>query len=354
MTIAKMKENGWLLFECISGSRAYGLDTATSDTDLKGVYYVPREQFYGLDYPRQLNNTTNDEVYYELGRFVELLLKNNPNILELLATPEDCVLYRHPVMELLHINMFLSKMCKDTFAGYAITQIRKARGYNKKIVNPVAPERKTVQDCCFILKGTGTVPLREWLQEQNYTEDSCGLKSITHTKGLYVLFYDETGRHAYKGIASSSAADDVVLSPIPKGETAKAYLFFNMESYAAYCKEYREYWSWVEKRNEQRYQGNMSHGKGYDAKNLMHTIRLLQVALEIAVTGQLQVRRPNRGALLEIKAGKLEYDDLLVMANALMEQVAVAYKNSSLPEMPDMDKIAAVLINIRNKLYHPF
>lgn len=30
---------------------------------------------------------TDDIVYYELGRFVELLLQNNPNMMELLATP---------------------------------------------------------------------------------------------------------------------------------------------------------------------------------------------------------------------------------------------------------------------------
>lgn len=112
MNIREIKDRGLLLFECISGSRAYGLDTPQSDTDLKGVFYLPREQFYGLNYIPQLSNETNDEVYYELGRFVELLGKNNPNILEILATPDDCILYRHPIMEKLHIGMFLSRLCK--------------------------------------------------------------------------------------------------------------------------------------------------------------------------------------------------------------------------------------------------
>jgi hypothetical protein len=132
----------------------------------------------------------------------------------------------------------------------------------------------------------------------------------------------------------------------------RAYLYFNLEGYSAYCKEYREYWSWVEKRNEQRYQGNMQHGKGYDAKNLMHTIRLLQMALEIATTGQLQVRRINREALLAIKTGDLEYDALLQMANTLMDQAAAAYDNSNLPQAPDKEKITAILVNMRNALYN--
>lgn len=76
LTIDDLKAQNLILFECISGSRAYGLDTLTSDTDIKGVFYLPKEQFYSLhsDYIPQVSNETNDIVYYELGRFVELLI----------------------------------------------------------------------------------------------------------------------------------------------------------------------------------------------------------------------------------------------------------------------------------------
>ncbi|KES14222.1 putative nucleotidyltransferase, partial [Gilliamella apicola SCGC AB-598-I20] len=85
MTIDDLKRQNLILFEVISGSRAFGLATETSDTDIKGVFYLPKEKFYGLEYIPQISNASNDIVYYELGRFVELLLKNNPNILEVLA-----------------------------------------------------------------------------------------------------------------------------------------------------------------------------------------------------------------------------------------------------------------------------
>ena len=256
-----------------------------------------------MEYIPQISNETSDEVYYELGRFVELLIRNNPNILELLASPEDCILYKHPIMNRLPIDLFLSKLCKETFAGYALTQIKKARGYKKKIVNPVGPVRKTVPDFCFILQGYQSIPLREWLAKNNYVQEHCGLTSIPHSKGLYALFYDATNQYRYRGIISTELANDVSLSSIPKGEKESAYLFFNLESYSAYCKEYREYWEWVEKRNETRYQDNADHGKGYDAKNMMHTIRLLQVAEEILQEGKLHVKRGNRDELLSIKRG---------------------------------------------------
>jgi hypothetical protein len=352
MTIKDIKEQGLLLLECVSGSRAYGLATERSDTDLKGVFCLSQQQLYGLTYVDQVSNETNDEVYYELGRFVELLLKNNPNILELLATPDDCILYRHPVMARLHSEMFLSKLCKDTFAGYALTQIQKARGYKKKFVNPVDKERKTVLDFCFIMQGQASVPLPQWLPQQEYRQEHCGLTSISHAKGLYALYYDETNALHYKGIVSTELANEVSLSAIPKGEAQKAYLFFNQDGYSAYCREYREYWDWVEKRNEDRYLGNVTHGKGYDAKNMMHTIRLLQVAKEILQQGSLQVRRPNRDQLLSIKAGDFQYDELLTMANGLMKEIEEAAQQSSLPALPDQEMAEAALVQIRQQLYN--
>lgn len=351
MTIKDIKEQGSLLFECISGSKAYGLNTATSDTDIKGVYYLPKAQFYGLEYIPQISNETSDEVYYELGRFVELLTKNNPNILELLASPDDCILYRHPIMDRLHIDMFLSKLCKETFGGYALTQIKKARGYKKKIVNPVDEVRKTVLDFCFILQGYRSVPLTDWLVQNDLVQEQCGLVSIAHTKGLYALFYDENNVHQYRGIMSGELANEVSLSSIPKGEKEKAYLFFNKEFYSSYCKDYKEYREWVEKRNEQRYLGNVEHGKGYDAKNMMHTIRLLQVAEEILTQGTLNVKRQNREELLSIKTGNYQYNDLLTMADSLMAGIEAAYANSPLRGVPDIKQIELVLVQMREELY---
>lgn len=351
MTIQEIKDKGLLLFECISGSKAYGLDTPQSDTDLKGVFYLPKDQFYGLEYIPQVSNETNDEVYYELGRFVELLCKNNPNLLELLASPDECILYKHPLMYRLSMDVFLSKLCKDTFVGYALTQIRKARGYKKKVVNPMEKERKTVLDFCYIIDGFESIPVKEWLKRKGYSQELCGLSSIPHAKGMYALFYDAKNKFGYHGIAVKEIANEVSLSSIPKAQQALAYLYWNMEAYSLYCKEYKEYWDWVEDRNDNRYQTNLNHGKSYDSKNMMHTIRLLQVAEEILRDGKLNVKRPNREQLLDIKSGNMDYDDLLAMADKLMESIDSYCLTSSLPAAPYKMEAERVLVEMRKKLY---
>ncbi|PZF74368.1 DNA polymerase beta superfamily protein [Taibaiella soli] len=351
MTIQDLKEKKLLLLECVSGSRAYGLATEQSDTDLKGVYYLPREQFFGLQYIPQISNETNDETYYELGRFVELLSKNNPNILELLATSDDCILYKHPLMNALPVRMFLSKLCRETFAGYAATQVKKARGFKKKIVNPVAPERKSIMSFCFIVNDAGSVPLTDWLAENNLKQEHCGLSKIAHTKELYALYHDEKNELHYSGVMSGELANEVSVSSIPKEEPIKAYLFFNKEAYSVYCKDYREYWDWVAKRNENRYALNEAHGKHYDAKNMMHTIRLLQMAEEIGASNTISVKRNNRTELLAIKSGSFEYEDLLEMADDLMGRIDLAFANSALQDTPDMSVIEATLVKMRTELY---
>ncbi|WP_289661947.1 nucleotidyltransferase domain-containing protein [Flavobacterium panacagri] len=351
MTIQNLKAQNLILFEVISGSKSFGLNTPTSDTDIKGVYYLPKEKFFGLDYIPQISNETNDEVYYEIGRFVELLLKNNPNILEILASPEDCILYKHPLMEHLKIEDFLSKLCKDSFAGYAVTQIKKARGLNKKIVNPMPKEKKSLLDFCYVLKGYETIPLLEFLQENNWNQEQIGLVNLPNSKGMFAMFYDDNKTLGYKGIIQKENSNEVSLSSIPKKEKGIGYLSCNQDGYSKYCKEYTEYWSWIEKRNEERYHTNQQHGKNYDSKNMMHTIRLLQTAEQILSTGKLNIRVSNREELLAIKAGNKEYDDLLEMADHLITSIESHYLTSNLPEKPDEEKVIQTLIEIRKKLY---
>ncbi|MEO1259790.1 MAG: nucleotidyltransferase domain-containing protein [Bacteroidota bacterium] len=347
MTIADLKEKNILLFESIAGSKAYGTDLPSSDTDHKGVFILPKKNFYGLNYIPQVSDERNDNVYYEIGRFIDLLSKNNPNMLELLAMPEDCILFQHPVFQKIKPALFISKLCQKTFAGYAISQIKKARGLNKKIVNPVDKERKSILDFCYIVKGHGSVPLKKWLSENKLKQENCGLVNIPHFKDAYAVFYDPK----FKGIMHKENSNEVSLSSIPKGMVSIGILSFNKDGYKTYCKDYREYWDWVEKRNEERYKNTLSHGKNYDAKNMMHTFRLLDMAEEIAQYGKIFVRRPNRDFLLEIRSGAFSYEELLERAEKKIKNIEKLYHHSSLPEKPDLEKINQLLSGIREEYY---
>ncbi len=351
MTIKDLKDQNLIILECISGSKAYGLDTPQSDTDIRGVFILPQERIYGLDYVEQVGDKKNDIVYYELGRFIQLLVKNNPNILELLATPEDKILTKHPIIDHLSPEIFLSKQCKNTFGGYAFTQINKARGLNKKIVNPMGERRKSILEFCYVQHGQGAMPLIKWLGAHDYRQEDCGLVNIPHFKDTYALFHSTDPAVKYRGIARKDASTKVVLSSVPKEAQPVATMHFNEDGYVKYCKDYRDYWDWVEKRNDARYTTNIEHGKNYDSKNMMHTFRLLDMAEEILTNGKIIVRRPNRDELLSIRRGEHEYDDLIARAEAKMKQVELASENSPLPEKPDRERANQILIEMRRIFY---
>lgn len=352
MTIQDLKENKLILLECISGSKAYGLSTPKSDTDIKGVFALSKRDYYGLEYTEQVSNESNDEVYYELKRFIDLLTKNNPNILELLATPEDCILFKHALIEEIRPELFLSKLCRQTFAGYAESQIKKAKGLNKKIVNPIAEEKKSILDFCYVVNGQGSIKLNTWLEKQNYLQEDCGLVNIPHMRDAYSIYHkSQTHEGFFKGIVSGDEAFDVSLSSVPVGIEPIGIMSFNKDGYSKYCKDYKSYWQWVDKRNEARYENTIEHGKNYDAKNMMHTFRLLNMAEEIAKESRINVRRHDREFLLKIRSGEFEYDSLVEMANEKIKEVEAWFQKSSLPEEPDLQKANDLLFQLREKIY---
>jgi len=117
---------GRVIFRCIVGSRAYGLESDASDTDYRGVYLPPADlqwSLYGV--PDTLDREETQEQYWELQRFLVFALKANPNVLECLYTP----LVEHVTPlgeELLSMrSSFLSRMVFQTYNGYVASQFKK-------------------------------------------------------------------------------------------------------------------------------------------------------------------------------------------------------------------------------------
>ncbi len=115
-----------VIYRCVVGSRAYGLDDDESDTDRRGVYLPPAEMHWSLyGVPEQLENPATEEVYWEAQKFVVLALKANPNVLECLYTPlvEHATLLARELLDLR--QRLLSKLVYQTYNGYVMSQFKK-------------------------------------------------------------------------------------------------------------------------------------------------------------------------------------------------------------------------------------
>ncbi|GGV12176.1 nucleotidyltransferase [Streptomyces litmocidini] len=114
------------IYTCVMGSRAFGLATEDSDTDVRGVYLAPTPLFWRFDKPpAHVEGPGEDRFSWELERFCELALRNNPNVLECLHSP----VVEHVDdrgRELLDLRgAFLSRRAHQTFVRYAAGQRRK-------------------------------------------------------------------------------------------------------------------------------------------------------------------------------------------------------------------------------------
>jgi uncharacterized protein len=118
--------NDFIIYRCVVGSKAFGLDDENSDTDYRGIYLPPANLHWSLyGVPEQLENKEKEECFWELQKFLILALKANPNVLECLNTP--LIEYADAIAEeLLSLKqIFFSKLVYQTYNGYVMSQFKK-------------------------------------------------------------------------------------------------------------------------------------------------------------------------------------------------------------------------------------
>ena len=204
LSFEDIRNRNLLIYEYIRGSQAYGTALPDSDTDTGGVYMCPIEHLIGLgfDYQEQVADNKNDNVWLELNKYMQLLVKSNPTVLESLFVPDRCVIYESPVMSEIkkHRDIFITKQCFRPFGGYSIEQIRKCRGLHKAFVNPVT-ERLWPLDFCYTFHKQGSSKIRNWLEYRGMEQKYCGLVNIPNMHDVLGCYYDWGMHFSDKGIS---------------------------------------------------------------------------------------------------------------------------------------------------------
>jgi len=266
------------IFMTLAGSHMYGMATAASDIDKRGVCVPPTNvelgfarKFEQQEYPNE------DTVVYGLRKFMKLAAECNPNILELLYAPEDSILKTSPTWEKLmeHRDEFLCAQAYLKFNGYAMGQLKRIRTHRAWLLSP--PKGKP-QRSDYGLGAQGT-----------------GVRELS--KGVDVTEVDPT-----------------VIKVIEKEKRFKGAL-----------DQFNQYHNWKKNRNPVR--AALEATNGYDTKHAAHLVRLLRMGNEILTKGTLIVRRPDAEDLLDIRRGKWTYDELMENVTPLQEEMKRVYQN---------------------------
>ena len=392
--INEKSPNSKPLFLVIRGSHAYGTNVETSDTDYAGVFIQSIDDILGFGYKEQINDDKNDIVIYEIKRFLQLLESNNPTVLELLNTPEDCILYKHPIFDevLNNRDIFITKICAKSFGGYGKMQIQKAKGQNKK-QNWERDKitRKDVLDFVYVIKDEKSIPWKKWNEDDEspdgklYNEKFCGVVNVPNARDVYAVYFDyhanycfnekipehireeskkwrkETGHSmgfGYKGLVKTDEGQNVAesnalrLSSIPKGETPICNIVYNKDGYSEHCKDFKSYEDWLANKNESRWVDVKSHSQKIDGKNMMHSKRLMSMAREIAEGKGINVRREDADYLISIRRGEIDLQTLIDEVEREIVEIDELFNNSNLPDSVDKKFISDLLIKIRKNIYN--
>lgn len=364
MNLDMLKRSDRIIFECVAGSHLYNLNVpGKSDVDIRGFYVNPPEDYLGLDEPTgQVGDEKHDTTYYSLKRAFELLKTANPNMIELLWVPNDCVMVQKPLMDELIKNrdLFISKKCFHTHSGYSHAQIQKARGANKRINHPELALKPKKEDFCWIIPGGEAIDkygisvfdeeaiktfamapcrplaLKHWKMELSKFHCS----ALEHVSNTYRLYYygDTTCKGIFRG-------DDMLSTEsIPledEHERFYGFLVYNQNEFEKALIEHRKYNEWIATRNENRWIDQEKGLVEYDAKNMMHCLRLLISGENILRNGFPLVRfeGEQKEYLMKIRRGEFKYECLMKEVEDRMKGLEDLCKVSTIPHSVDHKKI---------------
>ena len=341
-----LKNANLILYQYIRGSKAHGISTPQSDTDMGGVFACSNNQLLGLGlhYSDEISDEKHDVVNWELNKFGRLLSTSNPTVLESLFVDDEFITEKNKLFEpfIENRDAFLTKECFMPFGGYSIAQIKKASGLNKMINQPMV-ERKTPIDFCYITYKNDTMPVTEWFDVVGFKENDISLAKLNHARDAYAVFL-------WPGGFCKPNGNDVHVNNLPKGMATIGTLFFNKDAYSKHCNDYKRYKEWEKNRNPVRYQANLN--KNYDAKNMSECFRLVQTCIEIANGEPYHVNRKDIDGqfLLDIRAHKFEYDELMGMLKGKVAEMNDAVEKSTIRESVDKELVDDIIIDIRKKL----
>lgn len=286
----------------LTGSRAYGTNIETSDYDYKGIAVPPLSYYFG--YSKNFEQSEElvskghdaDRTVYAIRKFFKLAAEGNPNILEILFSPEDCRVITTYWSDLLVENrdLFLSKRLRYSYSGYAHSQLKRLKNHREWLLHPPSH-----------------APTREEFGLPPEKDKRIGKSNVNLVPALEEMGY------SFSAEAISSLQRE--------------------KEYLNAMDVWKKYSNWKKNRNKDR--AALEAKYGFDGKHGMHLLRLMRTAVEIFSGEGLQVRRKDAKELLSIRQGEWSLDRLLEEADELEDKLTHLYEKSTLPKCPPVNKL---------------
>lgn len=305
-----------ILYLTLSGSIGYGTNLEASDIDLRGFAIERKEVLFGFSDFEQFEEKETDTVIYGLKKFIQLAIKANPNILELLGTKPGHLVYMHPLGQKIRENreLFLSKRVADSFGNFATAQLRRLENALARDQYPQDEKEK------HILKSLN----RQFKHFETHYRDMDKL-SLT----LEIL---ETGK--------SERPSEIVMNLEAKQYPLRDFVGI-----------YSEMNNLVKDYDRLNHRNNKKDDKAI-RKHAMHLLRLLIMGTEILETHEINTyREKEHDLLMQIRNGVMPMQTFYHYVSEYEEKFEEAAAKTTLPPQPDLLAIEKLQMEIYEAFY---
>jgi hypothetical protein len=163
------------------------------------------------------------------------------------------------------------------------------------------------------------------------------LERVPNTYRLY--FYNKNAKGVFRG-----EHQQLVCESIPFDDEWTKFvglLIYDDTAYEHAKKDWKNYWEWKKNRNEARYRSQEAGTIDYDAKNMLHCVRLLWSGKNILLHGEPIVRfeGKQREFLLDIRRGKFTHSELMELMEKEMAEMLDIKNSSTIPDSVDQKAI---------------
>ncbi len=340
------------IFLTVAGSHSYGLNSESSDIDLRGITTVPKKYLFGFqnNFEQLVANDPFDIQVFNIIKYFALTKDGNPNTIEILFTDEEDHIFVSDIGKILLENRdkFLSRNLKERYIGYAKAQAHRMRLHKNWCDKEASGQMKpppTREE--FGLSKKIEIPHDQLLTVQalyskRIEEWNCDFEPFSEPQKIYLQ------SKISKILAEMNILSDDKWMLAARNLGANENFISLLQKEKAYqniCKDYDNYLSWKKNRNPAR--AALEAKIGFDAKFAMHLIRLLVQGKEILETGKLKVKRKeDREMLLEIRNCKWEYEKVIEYADKIENEVKEAYFKSPLPIQPNVKELDELCIQL--------
>lgn len=320
----------------LGGSISYGTNLpGKGDVDLRGFAFEKKSDLIGFTEFNEFVETDTDTTIYGVNKYISLLEKCNPNIIESLGCREDHYFYLSDTAKKIIDNteIFLSQIAFNSFGGYASQQL--SRLENALSLNSVDAKKKLEHLLRSLENAVRSFAERYQIIDYDFT-NFYHKKMPLHGKNGLCIYIGETDKNIGEEVLIDLKVENYPVRDL-------AAIFSEM---SAISKTYNK----LNQRNKKKDEEHLD-------KHAMHLIRLYYMAFDILENHKvITFRDKERDELLAIRQGKYRKEDgsyeksFFEYRDELEKRLNYAYKHTTLPEKPDREKIQELVIEINESI----